>query len=82
MIAIFSLAGIPLLAGFPVRLVLWKELAGQSTVVAIGAILGAIFLMFAGLRTLSILFVSGGESVDEKDSEQDIVFEQVENIFC
>ncbi len=70
-IAIFSLSGIPLLAGFPVRLVLWKELAELSTVVAIGTIMGAIFLMLAGLRTLSILFVSPKKDFNNKGFEQD-----------
>lgn len=57
-LAIFSLAGIPFFAGFPVRLILWQTLAQRSSLIVGGTILGSIALMVAGLRSLSILFAS------------------------
>ena len=58
LVAQFSLAGMPFLAGFPVRLVLWENLAASYPVIAAVAVLGSIGLLAGGLRTLIILFVS------------------------
>ncbi|MBT3240419.1 MAG: hypothetical protein HON98_10530 [Chloroflexi bacterium] len=54
----FTLAGIPFLAAFPGRLVIWEALAKSSPIIASGTIIGSIALIVAGLRTLSVLFVS------------------------
>jgi formate hydrogenlyase subunit 3/multisubunit Na+/H+ antiporter MnhD subunit len=58
LVAQFSLAGLPFLAGFPVRLVLWENLAASYPVIAAVAVLGAIGLLAGGLRTGMVLFVS------------------------
>ncbi len=57
-IAQFTLAGFPLLAGFPVHLALWEAVAKQHLWVALASALGCAGLVAAGLRSLSILLVS------------------------
>ena len=50
-----ALAGIPLLASFPVRQALWEKLAAQSTPTALWFGLATIGLWAAALRTLAVL---------------------------
>jgi formate hydrogenlyase subunit 3/multisubunit Na+/H+ antiporter MnhD subunit len=59
----FSVAGMPLLAGFPVQLSLWKGLAMNSPIIAIFALLGSIGLFFSGIRTLAVI------SIDENNQK-------------
>jgi len=54
-IATFSIAGLPLLAGFPVRGSLWTVLVDQSTISAMLTLVGIGGLLFAGFRTLAVL---------------------------
>ncbi len=54
-LANFSLAGFPLLAGFPPRLALWANLTQQYPLTSMAALLGSTGLLIAGLRTLAIL---------------------------
>ncbi len=65
LLSIFSLAGIPFLAAFPGRLVIWKALAQSSPILASGTIIGSIALIVAGLRTLSTLFVSSSSEIEQ-----------------
>ena len=53
--ATFSIAGLPLLAGFPVRGSLWTALVDQSIIPAMITLVGISGLLFAGFRTLAIL---------------------------
>jgi NADH-quinone oxidoreductase subunit N len=58
LLAHFSLSGLPFLAGFPVRLVLWEHLAGVFPILAAGAILGNVGMLAGGLRTMSVFFTA------------------------
>lgn len=61
-VSLFTLAGFPLLAGFPVHLALWEAAGKQSLWIALGSILGCAGLMTAGLRALSVLLASPEDS--------------------
>ena len=56
-----SLAGFPLLAGFPVNFALLSALAQQSLPIALLTVLGNAGLLFAGVRTLAVLVTGPGE---------------------
>ena len=53
-----SMTGFPLLAGFPPRLALWQELAGQSLTVSFWVLLGLIGLLIAAMRTLAVFVMA------------------------
>jgi NADH-quinone oxidoreductase subunit N len=71
--AIFSLAGFPLLAGFPARLALWETLAKQSTLAAAAALFGCFGLFVGGIRALGVLITDKEEepwSISEQWGER------------
>ena len=53
LMANFSLAGLPLLASFPLRLSLLEGLGEVSSLASFSALLGSVGLLAAGLRTLA-----------------------------
>ncbi len=57
-LANLSAVGIPLLAGFPVRLVLWEGLSGQSLGVAFWFGIGILGLLAGAIRTLAVLVMA------------------------
>jgi formate hydrogenlyase subunit 3/multisubunit Na+/H+ antiporter MnhD subunit len=67
-LAQFSLAGLPLLASFPIRLPMWNELAQVSPTITILALIGCMGLLFGGIRTLAVL-VTGSEEQSWRFSE-------------
>jgi NADH:ubiquinone oxidoreductase subunit 2 (subunit N) len=57
LIANFSLAGLPLLASFPLLVTVWKELGSFSAASMIWSFLGSIGLFAAGLRSFAVLIM-------------------------
>jgi NADH-quinone oxidoreductase subunit N len=57
-LAQFTLAGLPLLAGFPVHLALWETVGKHYLWAAMWSLFGSTGLMVAGLRSLSVLLAS------------------------
>ena len=57
-----SSAGLPLLASFPVFVILWNALSAQSLIAALIALLGSACLLIAGLRSLAVLTQLKGET--------------------
>lgn len=64
-LATFSLAGLPLLAGFPPRLALWNGLGQEYLLSSIAILLGSVGLMVGGVRMLRIL-VKLPEEIDAR----------------
>ena len=54
-VANFSLAGLPLLASFPVNIALWSTLSQHSLTIAWLSLVGCCGVLIAGLRSLSAL---------------------------
>lgn len=69
LLAQFSLAGFPLLVGFPVRLALWTEIAHDSTLIAALALSGFFGLIVGGFRTMAVL-VMGSDDQDWETNER------------
>ncbi len=61
-VAHLSVAGIPLLAGFPLRFILWNNLAQISLGNAAFTLLGVIGLFASGLRTLTVMVTGPDDS--------------------
>ena len=62
LLANFSTAGFPLLAGFPPRLALWEGLASQSLGFAFWLLIGLLGLVFGAIRTLAVLVMGSEET--------------------
>ncbi|HEX9012603.1 MAG TPA: proton-conducting transporter membrane subunit [Anaerolineaceae bacterium] len=67
-LACLSLAGMPLLSGFPVKLELLQSLAAHYPVVAILCLLGMLGLTVAALRSLAVMAVGDSWSRDTGQS--------------
>lgn len=60
-LSLFSLAGFPMSAGFPVRLVIWEALATSSLISAMASFLGSLGLFVGALRVLTVLVMGPQE---------------------
>lgn len=61
-VAAFSIAGFPLLAGFPSHFALWQGLEQASPAFALWFLLGVIGLMIGALRQLAVLIMRKGSN--------------------
>lgn len=72
-VASLTLAGLPLLAVFPIRQVLFEELARQSLFIALWALAGSVGMLFGSFRAISILVrgatLAGGNLQPAGDGE-------------
>jgi formate hydrogenlyase subunit 3/multisubunit Na+/H+ antiporter MnhD subunit len=66
LLAHFSMAGFPLLAGFTVHLALWDGLANLYPFSALAALFGSAGLLMGGLRTLAVLVTGTAEQTWQK----------------
>ncbi len=57
-----SVAGMPLLAGFPVHLSLWENLANRSLITAFITLLGTVGLLISAIRTTAVLTMGKEET--------------------
>jgi formate hydrogenlyase subunit 3/multisubunit Na+/H+ antiporter MnhD subunit len=53
-----SMAGLPLLAGFPARLALWEQLAQDSLGLAFWLMLGLIGILIGAIRTITVFLMA------------------------
>lgn len=51
----FSITGLPMLASFPVSVIIWSALSEQSLGISLVALVGSACLMIAGLRSMAVL---------------------------
>jgi formate hydrogenlyase subunit 3/multisubunit Na+/H+ antiporter MnhD subunit len=59
----FSIAGMPLLAGFPVNLSLWKGLAITSPLITVFTMFGCFGLFISGLRSMAVMTMGDKEEI-------------------
>ncbi len=75
LLAQFSLAGFPILIGFPVRLAIWQEVAQNSMISGGLVLLGYAGLIMGGLRTMAVLVMGEDESPWEiRETRSEILF--------
>ncbi len=75
LLAQFSLAGFPILIGFPVRLAIWQEVAQNSMISGGLVLLGYAGLIMGGLRTMAVLVMGDDESPWEiRETRSELLF--------
>ena len=73
LVAIFSMGGLPLLAGLPARLALLQNVSAVSFSIVLWAAVGSVGLLFCGGRILSYVVLGEGEWQIEEGWVQRIV---------
>ena len=68
-LVLFSLAGLPLLGSFPLRIVLLEALAQQSLSIVIWVLVGMFGFFLSGIRLLAVL-LDGGQTNDWQIKER------------
>jgi NADH:ubiquinone oxidoreductase subunit 2 (subunit N) len=53
-----SLAGLPLLASFPVYVIIWSSLSVQAASIALLSLVGIAFLLIAAIRSIAVLVMN------------------------
>jgi NADH-quinone oxidoreductase subunit N len=71
-LAQFSIAGFPLLAGFPLRLALWEQLAKISTAASLWALFGCAALIAGGIRVMAVLTTGEAEGLQNTREAPDL----------
>jgi NADH-quinone oxidoreductase subunit N len=61
-LAHLSMTGFPLLAGFPSRIAIWQEMAGQSLTASFWVFLGMVGLLIAAVRTLAVFVMTSEDT--------------------
>jgi NADH-quinone oxidoreductase subunit N len=79
-VSLFTLAGFPLLAGFPVHLALWETVGKQFHWAALWSIMGSAGLMTAGLRSLAVFLTTSNEKSLTRESSWKVTESRLEII--
>jgi formate hydrogenlyase subunit 3/multisubunit Na+/H+ antiporter MnhD subunit len=66
LISQFSIAGLPLLAGFPNLLELWQSLSQDSVSFALWALLGSSGLAFNGMRSFAVFVMDQDQVIEDR----------------
>lgn len=73
-VSLLSIVGLPLMAGFPIRLALLEQLAALTPVIAIWVLLGLVTFLYSVLRFLLQITKPVGEGWHRGESISQIIF--------
>jgi NADH:ubiquinone oxidoreductase subunit 2 (subunit N) len=79
-IALLSLVGLPMLAFFPIRMLLWELISGESLWVAVVSLMGPVGLLIAAVRVIMQFVDDSTKNLDNVQSNWQMVFFSVSAI--